>query len=236
MDRSLAPSADPWLLGGSLPPVTAPAQPWLLDPVLRAAFVPPPRPDRSIEAVRDYVRGSYVRAALVLLGCMLAGVVVGYATLPDTWFTDGAFGSGSGIPFTVAGVYAHNLLVVGIPILLFPLLYWAPAVTTGLTGFSVGRLTAAWLHLHLPGGLLAAALLPHGVVEVPATLLGGVIAWRLGRAVWNAKKFGSTLWQRVGVAVRAAVPYLGVVVIALGMAAFIEVKVTPGLVRGLAGW
>src|SRR5947207_1067073 len=165
MERRAGPLNDPWLLGGSLSTITAPprrpdaAAPWpttatVAPPPASTLFPAPPRPDRPGDPLPDYVRGSYVRGALVLLGCMVAGLVVGYATMASRapW----GFGAPSGTPFvsfTVAGIWLHNIVVVCLPILLFPLLFWAPAATAGLTGYSIGRLTAAWLGLHLPGSL-----------------------------------------------------------------------------------
>jgi hypothetical protein len=201
---------DPWLIGGSLPTITAPPRrpdasgrpenrswprtmPWPDAPTavsmpvsFRSPIPAPPRPDDPAEPLRDSVRGSYQRGALTLLGFMLGGFLVGYATMAAhvPWGFTGSPSGMSSVSFTVAGIYLHNLLVVCVPILLFPLLFWAPGATAGLTGYSLGRLAAAWLGLHLPGSLLLAALVPHGIVEIPASLLGGLMAWRLGIAFW----------------------------------------------------
>jgi len=205
----------------------------------RSPIPAPPRPDHPAEPLRDYVRGSYQRGALTLLGFMLGGFLVGYATMAAhvPWGFTGSPSGMSSVSFTVAGIYLHNLLVVCVPILLFPLLFWAPGATAGLTGYSLGRLAAAWLGLHLPGSLLLAALVPHGIVEIPASLLGGLMAWRLGIAFWRPRTFDEPHRQRrVTTAVRAAAPVVVLVVIALGVAAFIEVKITPALVAHLAGF
>jgi uncharacterized membrane protein SpoIIM required for sporulation len=227
---------DPWLVGGSLPP--AGIAPWTFDPRIQAALLAPPRPDRVTDALRSYVRGPYRRGALALLGCIALGLVIGYIGTGHDVIFEGSVSPPPGGPFvsfTVAGVWLHNLLVVGLPILLFPLLFWAPAATAGLTGYVLGRLMAVWFALHLPASLLVAALLPHGIVEVPATILGGVTAWRMGVAFWSQKRFGDTPAVRATTAVRAAAPVVAIVVVALGVAAFIEVKVTPLVVWGLAG-
>jgi uncharacterized membrane protein SpoIIM required for sporulation len=240
MDAPPAPVIDPWLVGGSVPPApiqtftpTAPS----LDPAIRAAFVPPPRPDRSPGSVREYVRSSPLRVAGAFFGLMVAGVLIGYGTGPhDAFAAVGTFRSGPDLPFSVAGTFWHNLLVVGIPLMLFPLLFWAPAATSAVTGFTVGQLAAGWLALRLPTGLLAAALLPHGVVEIPALLLGGTMVWRLGRAAWSRDRFGGTWGERAATALRAAIPFLAAVAAALLVAAYIEVKITPVVVARLAGF
>jgi stage II sporulation protein M len=231
---------DPWLVGGSFagPAARAPVETLVhLDPAVRAAFTPPPRPDRSTAMVRDYVRESPLRTGGAFFGFILAGVLIGYATGPhDPFAAVTMFRSGGGFSFTVGGVFWHNMLVMAIPLVLFPLFFWAPAATSAVTGFSVGHVTAAWLALHLSGGLLAAALLPHGVVEIPALLLGGTLAWRLGVAAWSHGRFGGSWSERAAMAVRAAAPLAALAVVALGVAAFIEVNVTPAVVRTLAGF
>jgi stage II sporulation protein M len=186
---------------------------------------------------RDYVRSSPLRTAGVFFAFLLVGLFIGYATGPhDAYGAVVMLRSGGPISFSVAGIFWHNLLVMAIPLVLFPLLFWAPAATSAATGFTVGRVTAGWLALHLSGGLLATALLPHGIVEIPALLVAGTVAWRLGMAAWNRGGFGGSWNERVTTAVRAAAPLVAVVVVALGVAAFIEVKVTPALVHTLAGF
>jgi stage II sporulation protein M len=199
-------------------------------------FVPPPRPDGKAESVHAYVRSSSLRVTGLFLGLFVAGLLFGYGTGPQDPQSAATFGSSGPYSFTVAGIFVHNLLVLCIPLLLFPLLFWVPAATSALTGYAVGQVTAAWLALHLPVRLLAAALLPHGVVEIPALLLGGTIVWRIGIASWHENRFGGSWNARASAALRTAIPVLAVVVLALGLAAFIEVKVTPGFVNRLAGF
>jgi uncharacterized membrane protein SpoIIM required for sporulation len=240
MDAPPAPPVDPRLIGGSISARTErtpfDAMPaGTFDPAVQASFIAPPRPDGAFESIRAYVRSSSLRVTGVLFGLMVAGLVIGYATGPHNPFAAASFGPESPGSFTVAGIFLHNLLIVCIPLVMFPLLFWAPAATSAATGFAVGQLTAAWLALRLPGGLLIAALLPHGVVEIPALLLGGTMVWRIGTASWKEKQFGASWNERAAAALRAAILPLVVVVLALGLAAFIEVKITPIVVSHLAG-
>ena len=196
----------------------------------------PPRPDRTKESVHEYVRSSSLTVTGIFLGLMAVGLLLGYANGPHGPYSVGQLRGPPQVSLTVGGIFAHNLMVVTVPLILFSLLFWAPAATAALTGYTLGQLIAAWLAVHLPGGALAGALLPHGVVEIPAILLGGTMAWRIGRAAWGQKSFGGTWGERAQTAVRAAIPVLTVVVVALGVAAFIEVKVTPLLVSRLVGY
>jgi stage II sporulation protein M len=172
----------------------------------------------------------------VLFGIMAVGLLLGYANGPHDPYSATHLGQSSQMRFTVGQVFVHNLLVVVVPLILFPILFWAPAATSAVTGYSVGQIIAAWLALHLPERLLVAGLLPHGVVEIPAILLGGTLTWRIGMAAWRQRTFGGSWGERAQAAVRAAVPVIVVVVAALGVAAFIEVKVTPLVVARLAGY
>jgi stage II sporulation protein M len=174
----------------------------------------------------------------VLFGLLLAGVLIGLATTlgmnqPQAVTDARLFGANAPASFTVAGIFLHNASLAIVPLVLFPLLFWGPAASTAVTGFWVGRLAGIWQHLRLPNGELIVALLPHGVFEIPALLLAGVVAWRIGLASWDSGRFGGSWWTRVGAAFRAALPAIVVIVAALAVAATIEVKVTPAVVRGL---
>jgi len=177
---------------------------------------------------------------LVMFGLLLLGVAGGLATTigmsrPHA-ISQGRLYSGN-LPadFTVLGIFTHNVLIVLVPLALFPLLFWGPGPSAAATGFLVGRLTGIWQALHLPTGELIAALIPHGVIEVPSILLGGTLAWRIGLASWDSARFGGSWWLRTRSALLAALPVVAVVVAALAVAATIEVKVTPDLVRALYG-
>lgn len=184
------------------------------------------------EAVRDYVREPFSRTIMVFFGIQILGLPIGYLMLHSS-----PFGAPGGTPFriTVGTIFLHNLVVVMLPILVFPLLFWAPAVSGFMTGASIGWLMRVWFAVHLSGGALFGALLPHGIVEIPAMLVGSTIAWRLGRSTWNRARFGGRWSERAGHALVAAAPVLGLVVLALALAAFLEINVTPVVVESLLG-
>jgi stage II sporulation protein M len=173
----------------------------------------------------------------LLFGILLAGVVLGLVTTigqgREVLSHDRLFSGNSGVSFTIAGIFTHNALIVIVPLLLFPILFWGPAGSLAVTGFAVGRLAGLWQALHLPNGALVLALVPHGLIEIPSFLLAGTIAWRLGAASWDFGHFGGTWWSRTRPAVRAALPFALAAVAALAVAAVIEVKVTPALVHAV---
>jgi len=232
---------------GESPPAPAPFRPdqpspfESLHPAEVGVLVPPPRPDRLPAAVassvRRYVRRPPLRHMALLFGILLAGVAVGLATTigqpSEVIRHDRLFTGNAGVSFTVAGIFLHNALIVIVPLLLFPILFWGPAASLGVTGFAVGRLAGLWQALHLPNGALFLALVPHGLIEIPSFLLTGAIAWRLGSASWDFRNFGGSWWLRVRAAVRAALPFALATIAALAVAALIEVKVTPALVRAV---
>jgi len=213
----------------------------LIDPAARGVLVPPPRPDRTpagvSSSVRRYVRRPVLRHMALLFGILLVGVVIGLATTigqpAEVIRHDRLFTGNSGVSFTVAGIFVHNALIVVIPLLLFPILFWGPAASLAVTGFAVGRLAGLWQALHLPNGALFLALVPHGLIEIPSFLLAGTMAWRLGSASWDFRGFGGSWWLRAQAAVRAAVPFVLATIGALAVSAFVEVKITPALVRAV---
>jgi stage II sporulation protein M len=230
---------------GPPPPPGRPDQPGPyadLDHVQAGMLLPPPRPDflpSSVAAtVSRYLRRPFGRPMLLLFGLLLAGVLIGLATTlgmdrPQAVSSGRLFGANAPASFTVAGIFLHNASLAVVPLLLFPLLFWGPSASMAITGFWVGRLAGIWQHLHLPNGELIVALLPHGILEIPAFLLAGVVAWRIGLASWDSGRFGGTWWTRVRAGFLAAAPAIAIVVVALAIAATIEVKVTPAVVRGL---
>jgi stage II sporulation protein M len=205
-------------------------------------LLPPPRPDflpsNVAATVGRYLRRPVRRAMLLLFGLLVVGVLIGLVTTlgmdrPQAVSDARLFGANAPASFTVAGIFLHNAELAIVPLILFPLLFWGPAASSAVTGFTVGRLAGTWQHLHLPNGELIVALVPHGVFEIPAFLLAGVVDWRIGLASWESGRFGGSWWTRVRAAFRAAAPAILIVVITLAVAATIEVKVTPTVVRDL---
>jgi stage II sporulation protein M len=213
-----------------------------LDRTAVGMLLPPPRPDflpsNVATTVRRYLRWPVWRSMALLFGLLLAGVLIGLATTvgmnqPEAVTSARLFGANAPASFTVAGIFLHNVSLAIVPLLLFPLLFWGPAASTAVTGYWVGRLAGIWQHLRLPNGELILALVPHGIFEIPAFLLAGVVAWRIGLASWDSNRFGGSWWTRVAAAFRAAAPAILVVVVAMAVAATIEVKVTPEVVQSL---
>jgi stage II sporulation protein M len=229
----------------SPPPPQRPDQPSPyagMDHASIGMLLPPPRPDflpvNVAATVRRYLRRPVWKPMLLLFGLLMVGVAAGLATTigmdqPQAVSDSRLFGANAPASFTVAGIFLHNARLAVIPLVLFPLLFWGPGATGAVTGFLVGRLAGIWQHLHLPNGELIVALVPHGVIEIPAFLLAGVVAWRIGLASWDSARFGGTWWNRVRAAFRAGAPVILIVVAALAVAALIEVKVTPAVVRSL---
>jgi uncharacterized membrane protein SpoIIM required for sporulation len=207
-------------------------------------LLPPPRPDflpaGVSRTVGRYVRRPPWRMLALLFVLLLAGVVAGLATTlglshPQAVSDAQLFRANLPASFTILGIFTHNVLIVLVPVMLFPVLFWGPSASAAVTGFFVGRLAGLWQALHLPTGALVLALAPHGVIEIPSFLVAGVLAWRIGIASWDTGRFGGSWWARVRAAFVAAAPALAAVVAALALAATIEVKVTPALVRAIYG-
>ncbi len=82
-----------------------------------------------------------------------------------------------------------------------------------------------------------AGILPHGIFEIPALLLGAAIGLRLGLGPLVARKRstfaspGFATWQGYGQELRDALVMLSLVVLLLAVAAAIEVGITPLVIK-----
>lgn len=82
-----------------------------------------------------------------------------------------------------------------------------------------------------------AGILPHGIFEIPALLLGAAIGLRLGLGPLVARKRstfaspGLTTWQGYGQELRDALVMLSLVILLLAVAAAIEVGITPLVIK-----
>lgn len=202
---------------------------------------------------REEVLGAVwrMRGALVLgLVVMLAGAAIGarYAALYrlpagvfrlDDWyvrFTDvlsqsglaGLRGVGLILWQNVRALLIGSALAVftfGVAVLLILML------PTLLIGFAAAQIAAAGL----APGVLAAALVPHSLFEIPAVLVAGAAAVRLGASV-IAPPPGRTIAQgwleALGEAARL---WFALVLPLLAAAAVVEIAVTPLVVRLAAG-
>jgi len=203
-------------------------------------------PDRPARGVWDHIRGPIARTAGALgtLGALgLLGLGVAWFGLPPLPLPTGeAFrqlGASSTfpLPLTPWGIFGHNLRALVINTLLsgITLGLWAAFYPVALMGF-IGVLLRA-LFQRDPGLGLAGvlAVLPHGIVELPAAGLVLAGALRLGLTLLTPPGARS-LRDRLALAVADWLKLLLMAAPLLLLAAWIEVHVTPALVlRWLAG-
>jgi uncharacterized membrane protein SpoIIM required for sporulation/ABC-type transport system involved in multi-copper enzyme maturation permease subunit len=99
----------------------------------------------------------------------------------------------------------------------------------------IGALVATPMVTVLGGGAMLAALLPHGILEIPALLLAGAAAFRwgaiitrppAGKGVWSAWLEAGADWFKV---------YVGLTLPMLFIAAIIESRITPQIVIAVLG-
>lgn len=136
-----------------------------------------------------------------------------------------------GVSLTVPSLFVHNVRAVAVMLL------------AGLISFSVLGILFFVLNLGLIGGVLGlfamfgvspillflAGLLPHGIFEIPALMLGGAAVLRIGVGLVTpqiGKSMGEVLielladWTKV---------FLGLIVPLLAVAAVVETYVTPAI-------
>ena len=151
------------------------------------------------------------RALAVAAAAYALGAAVGYAV---PWF-DLATRAVGGVELSSWSVFTHNLRAALI-VYLASTVYLGVALVA-LNGYVLGTAVALGLSAGLTGLQVAAALLPHGIVEVPAFLLASALGLETRGYL---KRLGA-----VG-AFRIAAGLAGVAGL-LAAAAYIEVNVTP---------
>lgn len=133
-------------------------------------------------------------------------------------------------------LFWHNLRAVLLVTLVGLALGIYPAFSMLLNGLIIGVVGV----LSVQNSSLAvflAGILPHGIFEIPALLLGAAIGLRLGLGPLLARKtstFASpsiTTWQGYGQELRSAAILLSLAVLLLALAAAIEVGITPLVMR-----
>lgn len=170
--------------------------------------------------------------ALFVLGAAVGAVAVGYADLDAL----SRLASGRSVvpeTLTVGVILANNLVAAAVTLggaVTFGLLSALSMLVNGMLVGTLVAVTAGDASLLL----LAALLLPHGVVELPALWLAGAVglrvAHRLVRYLRGVDERPLTRAEAVEVAL------LVVVVVALiAVAAWIEVHVTPRVAERVAG-
>lgn len=140
-------------------------------------------------------------------------------------------------PAGVVTIWLHNLRALVISMLL-------GVFSFGVLGLLVMMLPIAFLayiagNVSLAGGspftFLVALVLPHGVFEIPAIILGGAAILNLGASL-TAPKQGKTLGEAFIVALaRWALLTVGIVIPLFLLAALLEVYLTPQVAVWLLG-
>lgn len=167
----------------------------------------------------------------VAAGVFLAGVAVGWALGATTDFSalSGLETSASPFPetLTVAAVLRNNLVALGVTLLGVATFGLVAAFSLFFNGLLVGTLVSAALPEAGPV-VLAALLLPHGVLELSAFWLVGAVALRFAhRLVRYLRGVDDTAFTRRE-AVEAGTLLVAAVVLVV-VAAWVEVAVTPGV-------
>lgn len=178
------------------------------------------------------------RPLLAALATFLAGAVVGAALMAATApqaLADAATALGAEPPYpdrlTTWTVLRNNLLALGVTA--------TGALTFGLTtafslffnGLLLGAVVVAADAPPLP---LAAALVPHGVLELPAFWLVAAVAFRIAaRLVGYLRGTVDRALTRSELAEAAAL--VGIAVCLLAVAAWVEATLTPRIVAAATG-
>jgi len=174
-----------------------------------------------------------VAAGLFVIG-LVTGLVMPVSVvgiLADELAALGEFG-GTLTPFTVSTalfIFFKNVSALLVSFVFSPLLCVVPALTLLLNG-GVLAVVAAEVARKIPVGLVIAALLPHGMFELPAIIIAEAAALNFGVMAMIAI-VSRQRRQRFPAAMRLSLKYLAVACILLVPAALIETFVTPLLLR-----
>ena len=127
--------------------------------------------------------------------------------------------------FTVIFIFAKNTSVLLLSFALSPLLLLVPILTLTINGWLIAFISAAVIEEESLGFVLA-GLLPHGVFELPALILGQAAALSFGAVVMLAlfKKEKRALLPSL---LKQNLRYLILALILLLPAAIIETYITP---------
>lgn len=174
----------------------------------------------------------FLAAFAVFLAGAVAGAalmsVVGVESLQEFATDESMFPE-----FTFAGILVNNLIALGVDALGLVTVGLASALMLFLNGLVVGAVVAVGLEQASPL-LLAALVVPHGVIELSAFFLVGGMAFRvyhrLARYLIGYDDAPLTRVELFEVAVLLAVAVAMIVV-----AAAVEVFVTPGVAELVTG-
>jgi uncharacterized membrane protein SpoIIM required for sporulation/ABC-type transport system involved in multi-copper enzyme maturation permease subunit len=203
---------------------------------------------RDIPQLMRLQRLPLLIAALVLLGALVAGWAVaqafplpaGVIDLEGLGNVDWA-GDMPDVPllpgFDVRGIFTHNLWVVGISLALAPLSFGAvplmlPLPAMLLVGLFAGEAAFAGLN---PLVFLAVFILPHGILELAAVVLGMGFGLRLGACIMSPPP-GFSISEGLLLSLADLLKVFVLLVIPLLLlAAVVEVYVTPLVVMRFFG-
>lgn len=133
-------------------------------------------------------------------------------------------------PSVFVFIYAKNVAAVLVSFALSPLLCLIPVIALALNGGLIGLVSALVVQEKSLAFLLA-GILPHGVIEVPALIIGEAAALNFGTAVMLSL-FRQDKKERFLTALRQNTRYLVISLILLFPAALIETYLTPLLLPG----
>ena len=177
-----------------------------------------------------------IRTLIIISTCLFcAGLASGFFFTPDKLGLSEEISSLERLaqtltPFhisTVIFIYLKNLLALVISLLLGPFLCLAPIFTLLLNGWVISFVS---LPLIRSGSvaLLVVGILPHGIFEIPALILGEAIALGFGLAILSL--VAKRKWNMLGAVFRQNLRYFIIVIVLLIPAAFIETFITPLLI------
>jgi stage II sporulation protein M len=132
---------------------------------------------------------------------------------------------------TALFIFLKNGSVLVLSFLFSPLLCLFPALTLFFNG-TLLSFVALLVAQETSGWLVAAAILPHGIFEIPAIIIGEAAAFSIGFAL-IAAVFKPARRAQLEQEMRTSLRYLLVACILLVPAAVIETFVTPLLLQGM---
>ena len=130
--------------------------------------------------------------------------------------------------FTMVFIFFKNVSAVLFSFMLSPIFCLSPIFSLTVNGGILGFVSNAVIQEESLG-LLLAAILPHGIIEIPALILGEAAAFSFGAAVILAV-FSKERRGQVGTAMVVNLKRLLLVIILLVPAAIIETYITPFII------
>jgi stage II sporulation protein M len=132
-------------------------------------------------------------------------------------------------PLVFLFIYIKNVLSVVFSFVLSPFFCLVPVAALLLNGGLVGVVSVSVVQKKSLGYLLA-GILPHGVIEVPALIIGQAACLSFGTAL-ILSLFNKSTRDSLMPTFKQDVKYLGLSAVLLLPAAFIEAYITPLFVR-----